>query len=96
MPSDLDKALESSAALARKARKPGFLTSEFWMAAGTFIAGLLVKLGVVVEAGPVAAAVGTIGMLAGPVVYILARSGVKRGAAEALAYLAGELGKQKQ
>ena len=95
MPSDLDKAVESSAALAKKAEKPGFLTSEFWMAAGTFAAGLLVKLGIIVEAGPVAATIGTIAMLVGPVVYILARSGIKKGAGEALAFLLTELSKKE-
>lgn len=95
MPDSLDDALAKSEALAKKAEKPGFLTSEFWMAAGTFAAGLLVRAGIVVEAGPIAATIGTIGMFAGPVVYILARSGLKKGLGEALAYVLAELTKKK-
>ncbi len=97
MSTSLDEALARSEELVKKAEKPGFMTSEFWLAASTTAIGLLVKLSVIgSETSPVAQAVSSVMIVAGPVVYILARSGIKKGFAEVLAYLTAELNKQNK
>jgi len=84
-----EKFAERAEKLAKKAEKPGFLTSEFWLAAATTTVGLLIKAGILAsETSGIAQAISSIMVVAGPVVYILARSGVKKGLAEVLAYLA--------
>lgn len=93
----LDEAIDSQKKVLEKAKKPGFLTSEFWLAAATTLVGALVKFGILAtETSGAAQIISTLMVVAGPVVYILARSGLKKGGVQALAQLLEALNKQEK
>lgn len=96
MPKSLDEALDMAEELEKKARKPGFLTSEFWLAAATTLTGILVKTGVLAsETTAPAQVISSLMVIAGPVAYILARSGLKKGLAEVLTHLTNQAAKEE-
>lgn len=83
-----EKFVERTEKLAKKAEKSGFMTSEFWAAAATTIIGLAGKLGLFGAESAIAQALSSILITAGPIVYIVARCGVKKALGEIISYLA--------
>lgn len=93
----LEEAIDNQKKVVEKAKKPGFLTSEFWLAAASTLTGILLKVGLIAsETSGAAQIISTLMVIAGPVVYIIARSGLKKGGVEALAHLLEVLNKDKK
>lgn len=93
----LDEAIESQKKVVEKAKKSGLLTTEFWAAVVTTIIGLAGKIGLFGVESAAAQIVSNLLVIAGPVVYIICRSGLKKeGLKEAFKWVSEVLLKDKK
>jgi len=91
----LDEAIDSQKKIIDKAKKPGFLTSEFWASCvGQPLIAVLGALKLLDSGSPVAAVIiGCVG-LAGPIIYTFAREGLKKAMAVAASTLVEQMSKK--